>query len=217
MRKLQLYELIPENVETAISYISDNEITQCIPIIKDVINTFKAVNSFRDKFLVNKVYKFIECLTCIPKDEKTAFKRKLCNSFKEREKVASAIIVTLDNFSDIMKAEMLSLMFIAYIDNVINQVDFRRLCDAINFALYEDLEELLSDGNNNSTKTTNGLGNYMKYLSNSGLTEPKGGNSLGDVGEIFYRISELGKVFLKAYGYGTFICAKKITYDEKMK
>lgn len=128
-----------------------------------------------------------------------------------RDRIFAAKIMRflhLDRLSELSKAELLAILFVAYAYGHISSLDFQRLAHAVDSAFMDDLNTFLAASHNIGKKSPS-TGGYLKALYPSGLTEFMGGKQLGTIGEIYFQPSSLGKKLMHAYSQGRRLCQRK--------
>ena len=115
--------------------------------------------SVREKFFIEKTALFLKGFEDIDENFKNRF-NKVTSDHKSKEDLEARLIIALDRFDDIEKAEALFKVFVAYINNEIDHQDFLRylyVLDKIDFSKVESLrnfyisnEDTINDSSMNS-------------------------------------------------------------------
>ncbi len=182
-------EAFLEAAESAADIALNGDVLADVPVVGLAVKVVRAIDSARDRALKAKLSRFALALDRISKNEREAYKRKLQANPEEAKQVGETLFLVLDRLTDLSKPELLGQVFVAYMDGAIDAVTLRRLSQAIDMAFPDDLHMLL-------TSDVSGLQHevaWMRHLSPSGLTEPKGRDTIDSIGTIFYEITELGK------------------------
>lgn len=115
--------------------------------------------SIREKFFIEKTALFLKGFEDIDENFKKKF-NKVTSDHKSKEDLESRLIIALDRFDDLAKADALFKVFVAYINKEIDQQEFLRylyVLDKIDFSkvdllrsFYTSSEEVISDSSMNS-------------------------------------------------------------------
>lgn len=182
-------EAFLEATESALDIALNGDVLADVPVVGLAVKVARAIDSARDRALIAKLSRFSGALKSIPEKEREAYKKKLQESPEEAKNVGETLFLVLDRLTDLSKPELLGQVFVAYLKGTIDAVTLRRLSQAIDIAFPDDLQMLL-------TTEVSGLHHqlaWMRHLSASGLTEPKGRDTIDSIGIIFYEITDLGK------------------------
>ncbi|HCY74338.1 MAG TPA: hypothetical protein DHV28_00320 [Ignavibacteriales bacterium] len=138
-----------ENVQEIFTDLTDFSFDQILdsplnefPIIKNFISVAKFGISVRDKFLINKILRFLKYLPKNNDESRAKFKNKIQSDPEYSKKIGEHLIIILDRYDHLTKAEYLSKIFSAYLNEKINQQSFMRLSTAIEKVFIEDLNNL---------------------------------------------------------------------------
>lgn len=111
---------------------------QDVPILGSIVKTAKLGIAFRDRAFAKKVLRFLFQLRSIPHAEREAFAEKMADA-DLRERVGEQLILSLDRLDDAEKANLLGLVFRAYVHERISYQEFTRLAAGIDRARFSDL------------------------------------------------------------------------------
>jgi hypothetical protein len=140
MTKQVLYELTGDGVEFVFDRIIDTEILQDIPIIGTAVKLCTIGDTWRDKSFGKKVNTFLTALDEVPQKEREKFKESIKKNKIENEILCEKILMSLENITDISKAEIIADLFIAYLDKEISPTDFRRCVDVVCNNFVDDID-----------------------------------------------------------------------------
>lgn len=121
-----------------------SEVISSIPVIGTALKVCKAADAIRDKLFTAKLLSFLRALDNVSETEKRKIRDKMVTSQDEAQKVGEVLILTIEHITDLNKPLLLAQLFIAYIDNVLNANELRRLCHCIDLAFNDDLTCILS-------------------------------------------------------------------------
>ena len=192
-----LLELALESSEMIADGLLDNDVLKEIPVVGTAIKICKAADNFRNRLFIAKLQRF---LAGTNSDENTrkAWIEKCKTSPDETRRIGESILLTLDRLSDLKKAELIGVLFVAYANNVIDSDDILRLTRAIDIAYIGDIEKLLAF--HKCPEDTQD--HWAKQLVTSGLTEVRGGDTFDSVGTFFHNVSKLGNKLRNANFHG---------------
>lgn len=178
-----------ESGEAVTDILMRGEVLAEIPLIGTAIKICKAADSIRDRAFAIKLSRFVMNLESITKEQKNKLKEKMNAGTDEAQKVGEALFFVLERVSDLNKPLLLSKIFLAYIDDVVSSEELRRLCQAVDTAFADDLQQLLTiDSVPEMAKEP-----WMFCLVTSGLTRLVGSGMLGDMGNLYCEITPLGQ------------------------
>lgn len=112
-----------------------------VPILGGIVKTAKLGIAIRDRTFAKKVLRFLFQLQSVPHEEREAFAEKMSDA-DLRERVGDQLILSLDRLDDAEKANLLGLMFRAYVRDRVSYQEFNRLAAAIDRARFADLVAL---------------------------------------------------------------------------
>jgi hypothetical protein len=188
-------ELIDTGIDIAeicLDKLLDEDFLKEIPFIKTIFGITKGIISVRDKIFMAKVVTFLVSLKDISKEDREFFSRKISEDAEFKRKVGNDLIQILDRLNDLKKPEILAIIFTYFLKNKIDYDDFRRLGSAVDSAFIDDLA-VLSGGDRTGPHDSN----YLSNLQHTGLTDLEVGKSWDDVGEIRFKLSSLGQLYVK--------------------
>jgi len=169
-----------------------------VPVIGSMFSLISAANTIRDRILAAKLQKLLEPIYGSSPESQAKFRQRLLRDADETSKVGSILFLVVERLVELDKAQLLGILFRAYLLDEIASLDFRRLAQAIDLAFGDDLERLI-DLHEDSAKSTEP---WLRSLVGSGLAEVVAGKTWGDSGEIYYKLSDLGRTLRHAYSAG---------------
>jgi hypothetical protein len=135
----QLGEMV---LDEWLSKLSDDKIFKQLPVINSILSPIRATLSIRDRLFMEKVRVFFESRDQHTPEERENFVRKLDTNPKERQRLAEAITLLLDQFDDMEKPVLFARAFSAYIRQAIDPYHFRRYGEIIKAATVVHLQNL---------------------------------------------------------------------------
>ena len=197
--KQELIEAALDNAEILIDQYIDNDIVKEIPILGTALKLVKAASDIRDRMFAAKIGRFLSSLDSIPEEKKEKLREKMRSDQEETNKIGEVILFTLERLSDLEKPLIISKIFLAYIDGILDGDDFRRIVEAIDLAFVDDLNKFFAL----HKLPMKSQDPYLRYLVRTGLTEVVAGKTFDDVGELYYELTKLGTKALNAYRHGS--------------
>ena len=137
-----------------------------VPIIKYIMSIAKVGISIKDGFLIKKMVAFLNESNKIGDDVKEKFKNKIENDAKFSKTIGENLIVILDRYDHLTKAQILAKLFKALIDEKLSHNNFLRLSVSIERTFIEDLLNLNEIYNKNLEEID---GTALQNLYQSGL------------------------------------------------
>lgn len=187
-----------ESAEVVTDILTRSEVLAEVPFVGLAIKFCKAADSIRNRAFAAKLSGFLQNLEGISEEQKNKLKEKMSANLEEAQKVGATLLFVLERVTDLDKPLLLSQIFLAYIDNIISNDEFRRLAQAVDAAFADDLQRLLITHKTPERSTEP----WMQYLVASGLTRLVVGQTYGDLGTLYYEITPLGNKLKNAYFHG---------------
>lgn len=208
MQEQPLVEAALEGTEVVVDTLIDSEILKSIPVVGTAVKLIKGAGQIRDRIFAAKIMRFLQTLDAVSPQLKDEIRKRVAQSPADGRRVGETVVLLLDRLSELSKAELLAILFVAYAYGHISSLDFQRLAHAVDSAFMDDLNTFLAASHNIGKKSPS-TGGYLKALYPSGLTEFMGGKQLGTIGEIYFQPSSLGKKLMHAYSQGRRLCQRK--------
>jgi len=188
-----------EGTESIVSILMHGEFLSGFPVLSQAINFCKALDSLRDRSLALKLARFIENLSGITEEQKNKLKEKVNAGTEEATKIGETLFFVIERVTDLDKPALLAKIFLAYVDEVISGEELRRLCQAVDTAFANDLQQLLAVESipDNSNEM------WMQNLLPSGLTRLVGAEMFDDLGKLYCEETLLAKKLRNAYFHST--------------
>lgn len=201
MKDRPLLEAFLENTEVVVDHLLDDldGLVKDIPVVGTTFKLCKAFVSVRDRMFLAKISHFLKELDSARPEDKQKLTEKMRNYPDEAKKIGEIVLFSIDKASDLEKPEIVAKIFLAYINNQITYDVLRRMIEAINQAFVDDLKTLIYKGSiSNKSQEP-----YLRYLVSTGLTEVVAGETIDSAGKIYFKITEFGNEFIKAYRYAS--------------
>ena len=193
-----ILEAVLENVEAVVDTLTTNELVREIPVVGTAVKLLKGAQNIRDRLFAAKLLRFIEKLESVSPETRERIRQKITNNSDEARKVGETALLVVERITAPEKADLIAILFLAYIDDQIDVTEFRRLCVVIDQAFLDDLMELLS----RREAPTKSKEPFMENLSATGLVKPVPGNTIGELGELFYGATKLARKLRHAHEHG---------------
>lgn len=145
-------------------------ILEGIPGLSIAVGLLKAHDDFRNRALAKKLTAFINGLGA-PEDVKRAAQDAKARDPAQHAQIGEVLILTLDNFTDTLKCELLGKLYWAFLLGLLSGAELRRLALCIQVAFSDDLTDFVNKEINESAA----FEPFLRYLQNAGLTESTGG------------------------------------------
>ncbi len=187
-----------EGGEVVAEIFTHSEILAEVPFVGLAIRVCKAADAIQDRMFAMKLAGFLQNLEGISEEQKSKLKKKMSAKPEEARKVGETLLFVLARVTDLDKPVLLSQIFLAYIDNVITNGEFRRLAQAVDTTFADDLQSLLTTHKIPEKSAEP----WMQYLVASGLTQLVAGQTFGDIGKLYYEITPLANKLRNAYFHG---------------
>lgn len=173
-----------------------------IPIVGTLFQVMKAVDSVRDRALSVKLMRFLEPFQEESKNDRDKFKKRLMQDEFESRRVGEILFLVVERLTDLDKAQILGCLFVSYLNDQLSSIELRRMAQAVDISFADDLVMLIeSNGEINQSEAL-----WLKSLVPSSLTEPVGATMFGEMGNIYYSMTDLGKKLRSAYLFAQLTC-----------
>jgi len=199
-------EAILENGEVIFDDLLKSDLIKDLPVLGTAVKFCKTGSNIRDYLFAAKIFKFITNLNSLSLDEKSKFNKKLADNPEEQKRVGEIVLLTIDKLSDLEKPEIIAKVFLAYIDEEITLGEFQRITEAIHLAFITDLKAILAS----DRPPVESQEAHLDYLTPSGLTKMVPGDTVDEIGKVYFEFSKLGKKLIHAYKHGDRL-AKKLS------
>lgn len=178
--------------EFTLDQLIDDGILKDLPVVGTVAKLFKAGMDIRDRLFIAKVTRFLFSLKDVSESDRNIFREKIQRDKKLKQKIGSTLVLILDRLDELEKPDIIAKCFSYYISEKITFAQFKRLSSSVSIAFIDDLKSLLGSKENNDRYSKK----YYEHLYKAGLTTIKGGDTWKTAGDIEYKISSLGTLFL---------------------
>jgi hypothetical protein len=138
----ELASTVQDLVEVGLDTIINDGVLRDIPIISTIIGTAKAWISVRDKLLLEKLKRFLQGIR-VTEEDRNRFLDEINKNVGYKRKVGESLIMLLDHFDDMTKADMLAKLFTSHLRDDITWDEFRRFAFVIERVFIHDLNEFL--------------------------------------------------------------------------
>lgn len=180
--------------EIGLDKLLDDNFLKELPFIKTIFGIANGVINIRDKIFMAKVAKFLLSLHNISEHDRESFQKKISGDKKFKRKLGGDLMFLLDRLNDLEKPEILAKIFTYFLKEKVDYGEFRRLGVAIELAFIDDLKRLMGD---ESVFTPGVNSAYLSNLAHTGLVAFEGGKTWNDVGEIQFKLSHLGQLYVQ--------------------
>jgi hypothetical protein len=123
--------LLKDYGEITVDNLINNETFKEIPVIGTLLSFYKIGIGIREKFIIEKVYKFLFQLKDIPEKDKTNFLDKCERDKNFNSNITEKLLIILDRIDDSEKATIIGNLFKKLIEEKISLNDFLYLSNAI--------------------------------------------------------------------------------------
>lgn len=208
--KKQSRELTAEGLEFLADQVIDSGVLKDIPVVGWAAKVVSAKNTIKDNLYTAKLNKFLTNLHSVPEEKIEEFKVRILKNEEEINVLCEKIIQSLDVITDTSKATLISDLFLAYLDEVIDERSFRESVDVTCYVSVDYLVRFIQYGGflyyTQLKDITNSL-TIPSYILSTPLIEPvvnieryEDKPVLDDrpMGEVCYSTSKLGKDYVKA-------------------
>ena len=213
MAKYQIIELGAEGAEIALKQAVDDSVLKDIPFVGTVVKLIGVGVSIRDNLYLEKIRRFLTSINEVSDSEKHKMRESVALKQADIERLAQKILLILESQSDIEKSEIIANFFIAYLDEVISEVDFRRSLDVVaNYFLDDIFLFLREDGYTGFMRQTyeslerrgisNLVGSPLIGFDSVTSNELRNDGWVDDADATLFASTDFGGTFQKAFHHG---------------
>lgn len=138
-------QVLGESTEVIIDSTLDYSILKDIPFASWIISAKNIYTTISDEIFFAKVYRFLNCLSNVPENEKEEFNKKLNKDRAYKKKVGESLLLIINKLDDLDKSSLIATVFKSFLRGHISYEKFMRLSDSISIAYIEDLQMLQQD------------------------------------------------------------------------
>ncbi|MFC5523832.1 hypothetical protein [Polaromonas jejuensis] len=200
MKKTKLRTVMAEGAAPVIDAVLT--VLDGVPVLGTAVAVLKGWDDFRARMMTAKFQSFLEGLGD-KSPEQVQEMLEAFNDSPEVEQMGETLLLTLESYTALEKCSLLGKLFCAYLEQRLNNQDFRRLALAINVAFPDDLLEYLSLDSHNVDLV--GTARCMPYLVSAGLAREKPYGTIASLdGNMprLYSYTALGQAFRSAINSG---------------
>lgn len=195
--KTNITDISIELVESVIDSAIEEGLLKNTPIVKSIYSLYQTGVSVKDRFFLQKLYKFLIKINEIPLYERVKFLEKNNDNIKG---LGEHLIILIDRLDNIDKPIMIANLFRNFMLGFIDNPTFKRLARIIERCYYEDLLFLKENINKDAVS-----GLSAQELFNNGLVNIASidGGTFNEVDYDLisdYKINELG-ILLDKYAF----------------
>jgi len=117
--------------EAGFDALLDDGLLRDLPVVGTLVSLARAGIALRDRIFAKKVARFLLEVSEVPEDERRTFQEELGSNPGKRKALGETLIVLLDRIDDFEKARLLAKSFVALLQKRISEVEFHRICRAI--------------------------------------------------------------------------------------
>lgn len=183
---IKLYNLFPDEVKILIETG-----TEATKDTSQIIKLIKLYNSFKERFLIKKIERFLENVGGLSLDEINNLIEK-CQETKE--KFTNQLIVTIDRLESEEKIDYLAELFIMFAKNKLDKRLYFRCCKVLDNYSYLDLKNFQRKNKYYMTENEDAIALLMGLLKNLPPVKEEPINAI-KMSELI--LTEAGEVFLK--------------------
>lgn len=135
---------IKDCIELGIDSFIEDGVLKEFPIVNTIVSGLKFAKNIYDRNLLKQTLTFIAELNngTISKDKLIAYQATILNNPKKCEEELGRILIYLNSFMDKEKSIMLSKLFKAYVNQIINWNEFCEYSEIVNRLFIQDIPVL---------------------------------------------------------------------------
>lgn len=135
---------IVDTAEVILDSFLEEGILKDLPVIKYAVTAYKIVDDVKGRFYIAKLRKFINSFNrgLATPDEVEKYKERFTG--KKHDSELAYILVVLDKYLDLQKPEILSKLYLAYLDGKIDMDELCAYAETLDRILIKDLKCLFA-------------------------------------------------------------------------
>jgi hypothetical protein len=126
--------------ETLTDAVMEEGLARDIPIVGTVVGLAKTGVQIKDRLFLKKIIVFLAELREIPTNKREEMISRIDKSGKYRIKIGEKLLYILDKCEDHQKAQLIAVLFKAFIEEEIDYSEYLKATKVIENAIFEDLE-----------------------------------------------------------------------------
>lgn len=200
--KQEVVENIGSLVEIGLDSVMDEGLFKDIPLISTIVSVYKIGRGIKECHNIKKLIQFLYEINNGIVDEKkrTEYQKKFQSNEKFRNQEIEYLLVLIDRYISYEKPRILAKLYLAYLDEKINWIQFQKYASVIDQLLPEDICVLGITNFEKITSESQQIDSVLRLLAvgvvfqNAGIeTEYDDGRlSLND--KRGYTLTEFGKI-----------------------
>ena len=177
--------------ETVLDAMLDDGLLKDVPVIGTMVNLARLTREVRDRILLSKLRAFLSASSSLTEDQRREFVSQMNSDPATASRVHDQLVIYLDRFDTISKADVLGILFTALAQGRIPAEVFHRLSHRLDTCFADDLPRL-----DEFLDHSDGLVCHPPYPLLPGLIDPVD-NMGGPDGIQLYQITLEGSVLSK--------------------
>ncbi len=192
-----------EYVELGLDALTEDGLFKDIPIVSTAVAVYRIGKSVREKHHIAKLISFLDEINkgITTEEKRQNYREKFASNEKFRNQEIEYILILIDRYISLDKAQMLAKLYLAYLDGDIIWGEFTMYAEVIDRLLLWDFRTLISEATTFHTLRDSSADTILRLVALGLLVED---NSI--------TISEARKVI-----QGEFKSASKMSSDSKKK
>ena len=186
-------DIIVNNSEVALDYITEDGLLKDIPIINNLVDLYNVKTTISDKIFYKKVVSFYESFSCVNRDSFVKWKTWAKENIESAEKVASTLVLHIDSQHDLIKCKIIGHIFKKLVEEKITLNDFEAYVYVVSMCSVRDLRKHCVDGGDQSSSTEASLAQRLQFVGFYSFTP----ESLSQNDKLEYEISDRGCHFIE--------------------
>lgn len=131
-------------LEIGLDAVLEDGVLKEIPILSTMVSLFKIGNSVKERHDVRKLAAFVAALNngIIDEEKRDYYKKIVRDNPAKRDKELEHILIIINRYVHINKAELLAKFYLAYLDEEIDWNSFSKAAEILDRLLPGDFQEL---------------------------------------------------------------------------
>ncbi|MCL5006890.1 MAG: hypothetical protein M1153_01985 [Patescibacteria group bacterium] len=143
--KSSTLQITGDLTETAIDSLLNNSALKEIPVVRTIVNFWKAGADIKNALFLKKIIFFLNQLKDIPSEQRRKMIEKIDNSKEYRIKVSEKLLYIIDKSNDHVNSELVARLFRAFIQEKITYDEFLQTSHIIKDITPNDLRWFLKN------------------------------------------------------------------------
>ena len=180
----EVSDFVGEFIEIGIDSMMDDGLTKDIPFLSTFTSIYKIGKTIRERHHLKKLAVFLNEINqgAANKEQRKSYREKFATKGKYRDSELEYVTIVLDHYIDFDKPGILAKLYLAYLDGMIDWIEFKKYAEVIDRFLPGDATILINTAGDYLPADQNTIDSVLRLLS-MGVVSQNVGVEVTDDGE----------------------------------